>query len=199
MPIVLDGTNGITTPDVESTGPIIGTTGTFSGNITANGVATELRPLVLMTAQNSTSGTNIDFTGIPSWARRITVMLSGTSTSGASLLLVQVGSSAGFVTTGYVNAVSEVFNTGGTGGGNASTAGFPIASTVATNAVYGTVSIYLQSGLVYVASGVGSTNNASAWYTGGGITLPGVLDRLRITTANGTDTFDAGTINVMYE
>jgi hypothetical protein len=33
MPIVLDGTNGIDTPDLASTGPITGTTGTFSGAV----------------------------------------------------------------------------------------------------------------------------------------------------------------------
>jgi hypothetical protein len=37
--------------------------------------------------------------------------------------------------------------------------------------------------------------------SGGGTSpaLSGTLDRIRITTVNGTDTFDAGTINIMYE
>ena len=29
--------------------------------------------------------------------------------------------------------------------------------------------------------------------------LAGTLDRVRITTVNGTDTFDAGSINILYE
>ena len=33
MPVVIDGTNGIDTPDLASTGPITGTTGTFSGGV----------------------------------------------------------------------------------------------------------------------------------------------------------------------
>ena len=33
----------------------------------------------------------------------------------------------------------------------------------------------------------------------GAKTLSGTLDRVRITTVNGTDTFDAGTINILYE
>jgi hypothetical protein len=33
----------------------------------------------------------------------------------------------------------------------------------------------------------------------GQVSLGGVLDRVRITTANGTDTFDAGTVNILYE
>jgi hypothetical protein len=36
-------------------------------------------------------------------------------------------------------------------------------------------------------------------YGAGVISLGGTLDRVRITAANGTDTFDAGTINIIYE
>ena len=31
------------------------------------------------------------------------------------------------------------------------------------------------------------------------VTLSSTLDRIRITTVNGTDTFDAGTINILVE
>jgi hypothetical protein len=34
MAIILDGTNGISTPDLESAGPVSGTTASFSGNLT---------------------------------------------------------------------------------------------------------------------------------------------------------------------
>jgi len=30
-------------------------------------------------------------------------------------------------------------------------------------------------------------------------TLSATLDRIRLTTVNGTDTFDAGSVNIMYE
>jgi hypothetical protein len=36
-------------------------------------------------------------------------------------------------------------------------------------------------------------------YASGGVALGGALDRVRITTVNGTDTFDAGSINILYE
>jgi hypothetical protein len=43
-------------------------------------------------------------------------------------------------------------------------------------------------------------SNASTPTVGGGVlALGGVLDRIRITTINGTDTFDAGSINILYE
>jgi hypothetical protein len=34
---------------------------------------------------------------------------------------------------------------------------------------------------------------------GGYVALSGALDRVSITTEGGTDTFDAGSINIMYE
>lgn len=37
MTITIDGTNGITTPGLTNSGPLAGTTGTFSGLISANG------------------------------------------------------------------------------------------------------------------------------------------------------------------
>ena len=33
----------------------------------------------------------------------------------------------------------------------------------------------------------------------GAVSLSGTLDRIRLTTVNGTDTFDAGSVNIMYE
>jgi hypothetical protein len=49
-------------------------------------------------------------------------------------------------------------------------------------------------------SSVSDSGATTALRHGNGvIALGGTLDRIRITTANGTDTFDAGTINIMWE
>ncbi len=48
-------------------------------------------------------------------------------------------------------------------------------------------------GLVY---DFGDSSNSTVV---GGKTLSAILDRIRLTTVNGTDTFDAGQINIMYE
>ena len=34
---------------------------------------------------------------------------------------------------------------------------------------------------------------------GGSVTLSGALDRVVLTTVGGTDTFDAGSVNIIYE
>lgn len=150
------------------------------------------------TVQNSTSGTYIDFTGIPSWAKRITVMFNGVSLSGTSQFLIQLGKSSGVETTGYNGGGAR---TGGTSLASASsTAGFYIPNTTAATIFSGVIIITNLSGNVWCAMGIlGGDTNENCDFMGGGKTLSGTLDRVRITTANGTDTFDAGSINIMYE
>jgi len=154
--------------------------------------------LTLGTAQASTSGTSIDFTGIPSWVKRVTVMFNGVSTSGTSIVQIQLGSTS-FTTSGYLG--SAVIVGSATTNSNNSTglkidnyqgaADFRHGSSVLTNI----------SGNIWVMSSVigNSAAGAVASLSGGSITLSGTLDRVRITTVNGTDTFDAGSINIMYE
>lgn len=149
------------------------------------------------TAVASTSGTSIDFTSIPSWVKRITVMFNGVSTNGTSSYLLQIGAGS-IQTTGYIGAATR------TGASNAtalvnSTAGIPIATFDAANVVSGTCRFENITGNVWVASLMAAATNAITLASGGSVTLSGTLDRVRITTVNGTDTFDAGSINILYE
>ena len=148
----------------------------------------------LATAVASTSGTSIDFTGLPAWVKKITVMFSGVSTNGSSVVQLQIG--AGSVTTsGYLGAV-WVSNS------NASmSTGFLTASSAAagdTRYLIATLATLGSNIWVYSFAG-GYGNGAYTAYGGGGLTLGGTLDRVRITTVNGTDAFDAGTVNILYE
>ena len=146
------------------------------------------------------SGTSVEFTGIPSWVRRVTVMFSGVSTNGSSVVQVQLGSST-YTTSGYNSigtgittaTVSSVTNTstgfgiGNEGGGAASTR---VGTFVFTN----------LTGNVWTAMFQYALSDATrALFGSGNVTLGGTLDRLRVTTVNGTDTFDAGSINIIYE
>jgi len=149
------------------------------------------------TAVASTSGTSIDFTGIPAWAKKITVMFNGVSTSSTSNLQIQIGSGS-IATTGYVAQATAA----GTGVGTVnSTTGFILTqSTASTDATSGNIQIVLQTGSSYISTGILNKAGATALcFNAGLINLAGTLDRVRITTVNGTDTFDAGSINIMYE
>ena len=147
------------------------------------------------TAVASTSGTSIDFTGIPLWVKRITVMFSGVSTNSTSNWLIRIGDGA-IVATGYSAASS--YWSGGVGT-IVDTTGFPMYQQQASGTHYGAVSIFNFSGNIWVASGVLGGSNGTGFSCTGTKTLTGTLDRIRITTVNGTDTFDAGSINILYE
>jgi hypothetical protein len=156
-------------------------------------------PLTAGTAQASTSGTSIDFTGIPAWAKRVTVTFTGLQISGSSNVLFQLGISSGVVATGYLGSGSF---TGSTSGANNYTTGFGIASTGATNVLHGKIVFDLLnvSTNTWTANGICSLSNlAFTQTTAGSKALSGTLDRVRITTVNGTDTFTAGSINILYE
>jgi hypothetical protein len=179
-------------PSTATNGTVTFPAGT--GTVAVNGLSSSI---VSGTAVASTSGTSIDFTGIPSWVERITVMWNGVSTSGSSSPLVQLGTSGGVVTSGY----------GGTGSLIASTVtsqnfttGFGERSQDSAAVRSGSWVITNVSGNIWVCAGVlGRSDGANTSVTGGTVTLGGTLDRVRITTVNGTDTFDAGSINILYE
>jgi hypothetical protein len=153
--------------------------------------------LVQGTAVASTSGTNIDFTGIPSWVKRITVMFDGVSTNGTSAMIIQLGDSGGFETTGYVSTGEFVEDNGA---GVAFTAGFGLNNASAAAANYrGIATICLFGSNTWVYQSM-LNNAATAMLIGAGSkTLSDTLTQVRITTVNGTDTFDAGSINIQYE
>jgi len=150
------------------------------------------------TAKASTSGTSIDFTGIPSTVSRIQILLSGVSTSGTSALLIQIGDSGGIEATGYLGASSW-----GNAAASNSTAGLLVSfggSDAAAAIRHGSIIISKVTGNSWVLSGnVGLSNVASMNNSASSKSLSDVLTQLRITTVNGTDTFDAGSINIMYE
>jgi hypothetical protein len=176
--------NGTTKLTVSSTGVNIGQYNPGTSLITSG------------TAVASTSGTAINFTGIPSWVKRITVLLDGISTNGSSQYLIQIGDSGGIENTGYVSATG--FETNYT----SSTAGFiQNFNNGSTNTHTGcAVLTLLNTSNRWISNGQNGRTADSVMNTSSGSkTLSATLDRVRITTVNGTDTFDAGSINILYE
>jgi len=146
------------------------------------------------TAVASTSGTSIDFTSLPAWVKRITVMFSGVSTSGTSFVIAQLGTGGTPTTSGYggggwqTTVYTNVTNGMALSGNN-----------VATDVRQGTITITNITGNTWVSTATNFNNNTTGGSGAGSIALAGVLNIVRITTVNGTDTFDAGTINILYE
>jgi hypothetical protein len=203
MAISITGTGTITgisagglPDDCITTAEIAGSAVTTAKILDANITSAKLaQPLTSGTAVASTSGTAIDFTGIPSWAKEVTISFSGVSTTGASVYLFQLGTSGGVENSGY-NASGSNY-----AANTISTAGFPSHNNASTFTHGGFIKFVNVTGNTWAGSGnFGATESGGQVVSiGGNKTLSGVLDRVRITTAGGTDTFDAGSINIMYE
>ena len=156
--------------------------------------------ITLATSVATTSGTLIDFTGIPSWARRITLSLVGFSTNGTAAYRIQLGTSLGVEITNYIG--SYQLQGGVYVAPNNLTAGFDLVSGAAANVTQGEIIISLQSITTntWTAMGMfGFSNTPAIDLVSGSKALAQTLDRVRLTTGNGTDAFDAGSVNISWE
>jgi hypothetical protein len=156
---------------------------------------------VLGTAQATTSGTSFSYTSIPSWVRKVNLLFSGVSVSGTADLRMQLGTGGTPTTSGYSSRYGYLVNDTNAVTA-ADTSGFGISGGSAVITVMGSVEFLLLNAAtnLWVCSYTLSSPGSSPVLMGAGnITLAGVLDNLRLTTSNGTDTFDAGSINIRYE
>lgn len=186
---------------VDSTQPTAGFWSTSPSLVQPIGGQTILSvpKIVTSAVQNTTSGTSIDFTGIPPWAKLISVAIQGMSTNGTSNVILRLGTSAGAAAAGYlgshfgsatVNVINQTIPTG-----------FIMETAMQTSFVIHSVFHLVNlGGNVWVATGtMGENTTARSSFVTGSIGLPGVLDRVRLTTAGGTDSFDAGSMSITYQ
>jgi hypothetical protein len=171
---------------------------TFAGTVTLP--TGTIYPIVPSTSVASTSGTSIDFTSIPSWVERITIMFQGVSTNGSSITQIQLGTSGGIVTSSYLGSGFIAADANTPAIVNMSSGFLMSGFGAAAYVRHGSIVISNITGNSWVAHGItGQSDSTRINMCGGSISLSGTLDRVRITTVNGTDTFDAGSINILYE
>lgn len=145
-----------------------------------------------------TTNTSIDFTDIPSWVKRITVMLDAVSTSGTSIVMIRIGPVGGIESTGYAAHSGTIEGTGI--GSLDHTTGFGISQAGAAAYTFGGFfTLCNLSGNTWALSGSARQASTRITMSAGSKTLAAVLTQVRLTTVNGTDTFDAGSINILYE
>lgn len=160
--------------------------------------------IVQGTSQVSTAGTSIDFTGIPSWAKRITIMLQNVSTTGSSQVLIRVGTASGIVASAgsYLGSSDDM---GSAVSPNNFSTGFSFEdATMSAAAIrHGTGTLCNISGNNWVFSFLGARSDTTTLMFGAGsisaASLGGTLDRIRLTTSGGSDTFDLGSVNIFWE
>jgi len=207
MPVTIVGNNTPTAGGVvygDGTNYASTAAGTSGQVLQSNGAGaptwtTVSSGFTLGTPVASTSGTSIDFTGLPAGIKQIVVMFNGVSTSGTSNYQIQLGDSGGVETTGYSGSGTRIDNT--VVETESYSAGFGIRAASTNRTLFGAITMTLENSTSnsWTASGnCGYIDNPSTFITGGAKSLSAVLTSVRITTVNGTDTFDAGEINIAY-
>jgi len=155
---------------------------------------------VTETPTATTSGTSHDYTGIPDWVTTIVVMYTGVSTSGSSPPMIQLGDSGGIEASGYLGAAQQLAS-GLTS--SAHSTGFELCGNWSSSYVFhGMTTLRRES----AASNVWTVESSIAFSAGGAYmgvcsgskALTATLDRIRLTTIGGSDTFDAGEFNITY-
>ena len=185
---------GITVTDGDgvSGNPTIANSGVTSVNGNTGAVTTLTRGTAV-----GASGTAVEFTGIPSTVKRITVMFYSLSTTSTNAPRVQLGTASSYDTSGYSASAAAVSATPVWSGGT-NVDGFVLTGQVAAGTeLSGTLVLTNITSNVWVAV-VGGNNPAGSAICGGGFkSLSGTLTRLQVIPSLGS--FDAGTINIMYE
>jgi hypothetical protein len=182
----LNGALGATTPSTVVATTVTDSTGT-------------LRPLVLGTQQATTSGNTVTFGSIPSWVKRITVMMNDISIVASQNISIQLGTASGLETTGYSGVITSIVGASAASNTMSGFSGFPITrNTGGANRYLGTYIFTNMSGNIWIGTLINAeTDSTGMQYASGVKTTAAVLDRIAITCFAGT--FDAGTINIMYE
>ena len=189
---------------VESTQATAGTWATTPSTVqgqSGQSIWTAVQKIINSAAVSTNGGSSYDFTGIPQNVKRITITFSAVSTNGASPLAVQLGAAGSIESSGYIGTAQAAGTVGVAASGFSSRFFFMLTGVDAAGIErFGTLTLTNLSGNVWVAVGAISGGNAliTGWINGGK-TLAGVLDRVRITTNNGTDLFDAGFANISWE
>lgn len=195
--LAANGSIGVgSTPGYGTNGQVL----TSSGTGSAPTWATVSAGFTLGTPVNTTSGTSITFTGIPAGVKQVIVTFKDVSTNGTSPKLVRIGPSAGVETSGYGN--NQLSAPGGTLTRTYNNSGALFGGVSASNVITGSMIFTLQNSTTNSWAVQGGQQDYASEYTpyfnAGLKSLAGALSVLSITTDGGTDTFDAGQVNIAY-
>lgn len=173
---------------------------TLTSPTISGGSITGVSTITLGTEQATTSGSSIDFTGIPSWVKRITISFVGVSLSGTDAMILLIGDAGGLEASGYQSAAGSIQNSGSSAVSSGTNYFAVTAGGLSTDTFHGTLELTLEnsSSFTWTFRGALWAGATFLHFCAGSKSLSATLDRLSIDTT-GTDTFDAGAINIQYE
>lgn len=152
------------------------------------------------TKPQTLTGVFVDSPAIPSWCKKVAAVLNGASLSGTALMLFRaIDSTAAVISSGYV---SVGFNSTSTAVSNlAQTTGFSFSASQTAAGIISGKAEFLCDNLQSIVCSIEMVDSANTTsHKGGGkVTLSNTLSNIRVTSSNGTDTFDAGTVYFIFE
>jgi hypothetical protein len=184
------GDGALSFPDADgSDGEFIKTDGSGALSFAAAGGFT------LATEQATTSGTSVTFGSIPAGVKMIVIMFEEVSWTGAADIVITIGDSGGLETSSYVSTWK--LDSNGTTTRGSSTSSYVSRQDGAAALVSGlyTLSLKDASNFTWIFSGHHKNVTNSVAEGHGSKSLSAELTQLSI--AGGT--FDAGSINIMYQ
>mgnify|MGYP003116474409 CR=1 FL=1 len=193
------GTDGNLITYDASGNPAAVATGSLGNVLTSAGVGappTMSMPSTITSDTSVGTGNSYDISGIPAGVRCVHVLFEGVSTASTSPILVQLGDAGGIETSGYV-AESAL---AGDSGLQSSTAGYVVFYHAAAQSMSGVMNLYLKDAANHTWVSSHSVRAATAIVAvGAGVkSLSAALTQIRITTINGSQAFDAGTVALQY-
>jgi hypothetical protein len=185
------------TDETGSGSAVFGTSPTLTSPVIA-GTPSGVGVLTSSLAQTA-SGPTVNFTGIPSWAKRITVLLSGVTTVLAGIPAIRAG--AGSYEATLYKSTNNAIGAASVTSSISATTSWDLQNSGGNTQIYsGQVVITRLEGYLYTIAGqVWYSTTGSAALTTGYKTFSGDISQLQLCMSTGTDTFDGGTINIMYE
>ena len=146
----------------------------------------------------TTSGNSVAVTGLPVGIRNIAVFLQDVSSTGSNEFALQVSTGTTFATSGYKAASWNGANVDARATGLMLTYGVAAGETrdgvIRLSLADVTNNTWVSGGILNEGTTASLLNGSS-----GTISLSGVIDGVRIINIGGSETFDAGSINVMYQ
>ena len=153
-----------------------------------------------LATEQAAAGTEVEFTGIPAGVKKIKVLFLNVSTNGTSPIVVQIGDTNGFATSGYTSVAGGLDSTPEY---SSNSNGFHIEDISAATHVYdGIWSLYLKDKASFTWLShhhMAATFDSTMVGGAGSKSLPLELAGVRVTTIELADTFDGGSFSIQYE
>jgi hypothetical protein len=177
----------------------MGTTRTLSGTVTNGGQWAGGSAVTSGTAVTTSGAASYSFTGIPAWVKKISILFRAVSVNAAAStagIQVQLGTSAGLVTSGY-NCTIHTMDSTTLSSGSLTTAFLASITGADAHAFTGMMKLNEIAPNVWVEAAQVRANTTRGHLSSGDVSLGAELTT--ITVLVGVGAFDGGTINILYE